>query len=619
MQFLVDGRSQDFQKNFCGTHFFNPPRYLRLLEIIPAPSTSPEVIDFLMHYGDLFLGKEAVLCKDTPAFIANRVGIYAIMSGLHTVEKMGLTVGEVDKLTGPVIGRPKSATFRTLDVVGLDTMVKVAGNLSQVLQKDESKEKFNLPDIVKKAYDNKWWGDKTKQGFYKKTKDEKGKKQILELNLKTFEYQEKSKVNFEVLGNVKDNENLKERIQLVLADEGKAGEFYRASFYDLFKYCSLRIPEIADDLYNLDKAVCAGFGWELGPFATWDSLGVANTITKMKESGYPVANWVTEMIDAGFESFYKEEAGEKKYYDIATKSYKVVPGSEGLILLNTIRKTNVVWENAGATLFDLGDDVLGLEFHSKMNSLGAEVIEGVNTGIAKAEEGYKGLVIGNEGANFSAGANLSMLFMAACDQEFDEVEMMVNQFQKTVMKMRFSNVPVVAATAGMAIGGGCELSMHCDAIQAHCESYIGLVEVGVGVIPAGCGTKELALRCSDKLKEGDPELNRLQSYFMNIATAKVATSAHEAMEMDYINEEGRITMNRSRLIADAKARVLELYNEGYTQPAERKDIKVQGRSGMALFEAGITQMLYGNYISEHDAIIAGKLSLVIYGGVLRHP
>ncbi|VXD18474.1 3-hydroxyacyl-CoA dehydrogenase/enoyl-CoA hydratase family protein [Marinoscillum sp. 108] len=618
INFMLEGRSEDFQKHFCGTHFFNPPRYLKLLEIIPTKKTDPKIVDFFLHYGDLFLGKETVLCKDTPAFIANRIGIYAIMSGMHTIQKMGLTVNEVDKLTGPVIGRAKSATFRTMDVVGLDTAVKVAAGLYEGLPHDESREMFKLPKIVQELYDRKWWGDKTKQGYYKKVV-ENGNKEILELNLETFEYEQKAKVKLDVLDKTKNEEDLKKRLKIVINEEGREGDFYRATFFDLFRYCTVRIPEVADELYRIDQAVAAGFGWELGPFESWDAMGLKDCVDQMKKKNLAPAPWVDELLAAGHQSFYKYENGKKHYYDIPSKSYKVVPGTEGFIYLDAFKENNVVWENDGATIYDIGDGVLNVEFHTKMNSIGAEVIEGINTAITMAEKDFRGVVVGNEGQNFSAGANLAMLFMFAVDQEFDEIDMMIRQFQNTMTRARFSTVPVVSATSGLALGGGCELSLHCDAIQAHAETYIGLVEVGVGLIPGGGGTKELTLRASDKFMPNDPELNILQEYFMNIATAKVATSAHEARAMDILTAADRITLNRARLLADAKERVLELADAGYTQPKERTDIKVHGRTSMAMFEAGITGMKYGAYISEHDAKIAKKLAWVMSGGDLSAP
>ncbi|WP_421763770.1 3-hydroxyacyl-CoA dehydrogenase/enoyl-CoA hydratase family protein [Ekhidna sp.] len=615
---MLDGRSEDFQKHFCGTHFFNPPRYLRLLEIIPTKKTDPAIVDFFMSYGDLYLGKETVLCKDTPAFIANRIGVYGMMSTIHVTDQLGLTVNEVDKLTGPVIGHAKSATFRTSDVVGLDTLVNVSNNLYAALEKDESRDKFKLPRVVQKLSDEKWLGDKTGQGFYKKVKKD-GKSEILELNLQTFEYEPKSKAKFDVMDKTKNIEDVRARLPILLEDESKAGEFYRKTFYDLFTYCSNRIPEIADELYRIDQAVAAGFAWEIGPFESWDVLGAEETTKKMKEAGFEPAAWVHEMLDAGNTSFYKFENGKKHYYDIPSKSYKVIPGTEGLIFLDAFKENNVVWEKPGATIYDIGDGVLNLEFHTKMNSVDADVIEGINTAITMAEKDYRGVVIGNEGQNFSAGANLAMLFMYAVDQEFDEIDLMVRTFQNTMTKARFSSVPVVAATSGLVLGGGCELSLHCDAIQAHAESYVGLVEVGVGLIPGGGGTKEMTLRASDDFTPGDPELNTLQEYFMNIATAKVATSAAEAQKMHILRGGDEITLNRTRLLTDAKEKVLALADAGYTQPVERTNIKVQGKSALAMFHAGISGMKYGSYISEHDQKIGQKLAWIMAGGDLSAP
>ena len=615
---MLEGRSEDFRRNFCGTHFFNPPRYLRLLEIIPTTETDPKVVDFFMRYGDLYLGKEMVLCKDTPAFIANRVGVYAMVSTMHLVEEMKLSVNEIDKLTGPVIGHAKSATFRTSDLVGLDTTVNVSNNLYQALVHDEARENFKTPKIVQTLYEKKWLGDKTGQGFYKKTK-KNGKTEILELNFETLEYQPKTKANFEAMDKTKSIEDVKERLPLLLADKGKAGEFYRASFYDLFKYVTFRIPEIADELYRIDQAVSAGFAWELGPFESWDTLGVAETLANMKVAGLEPAPWVQEMIDAGYTSFYKFENGKKHYYDIPSKSYKVIPGTEGIIFLNAFKEKNKVWGKTGASIFDIGDGVLGLEFHTKMNAIDSDVIEGINTAIGMAEQDFRGIVIGNEGQNFSAGANLALLFMYAGNQEFDEIEFMLSTFQKTVTRARYSSIPIVAATSGLALGGGCELSMHCDAIQGHAETYMGLVEVGVGLIPGGAGTKEFTMRADDDFKPGDPELNTLQEYFMHIATAKVSKSAEEARKIHFFRQSDNVTLNRKRLLTDAKQKVIELEEAGYTQPVPRQDIKVQGNTALAMFHAGIEGMRYGNYISEHDVKIAQKLAFIMAGGDLSAP
>ncbi|MEL7001098.1 MAG: 3-hydroxyacyl-CoA dehydrogenase NAD-binding domain-containing protein [Bacteroidota bacterium] len=615
---MLDGRSEDFQKNFCGSHFFNPPRYLKLLEVIPTPKTDPEIVDFLMHYGDLYLGKTTVLCKDTPAFIANRVGIYAILKVIDSMQKLGLNVDEIDKLTGPVIGRPKSATFRTSDVVGLDTLVKVANNLYEGLPNDEGRDTFKLPEVVSKLEENNWLGDKTGQGFYKKTKVD-GKKAILTLDLNTLEYGPKQKAKFPTLELTKTIDSLKERWKTLFSGKDKAGEFYRDSFYALFKYVSFRIPEIADELYKIDDAVCAGFGWEMGPFETWDAVGVKKTVEKMEEMGYKPNQWVYDMIEAGVDSFYTAKEGVRHYYDIDDKEYKPVPGAEEYVVLDNLRESKVIWSNSGASIFDLGDGVLNVEFHSKMNTLGGDVIEGMNKAIDMAEKSYNGLVIGNQGAQFSAGANLGMVFMHAIEQEFDEVDFMIRHFQNSVMRVRYSSVPVVVAPHGLTLGGGCEITMHGDQVQAAAETYIGLVEVGVGLIPGGGGTKELTKRVSDGVETGDVILNALQNSFMNIATAKVATSGEEARDMGILRSQDRISVNGDRLIADAKAAVLELAEAGYTKPVQATNIKVQGKTGMALFMAGVSGMKMGNYISDHDLKIANKIAYVMCGGDLSYP
>ena len=616
---MAEGRSEDFRKNFCGTHFFNPPRYLRLLEIIPTSETDKSVVDFLMHYGDLFLGKTTVLCKDTPGFIANRLGIYAMVQTIRTAEEMALSVDEVDKLTGPIVGRPKSGTYRLSDVVGLDTTVHVANNLYASGEgSDESREAFILPGIMQKLYDNKWLGDKTGQGFYKKVKDDKGKSIILALDFATMEYKPSGKVKFETLEGTKAIGEVSKRFGVLLAGKDKAGEFYRRTFADVFKYATFRIPEVSDEIFRIDQAICAGFGWQLGLFETWDAIGVKSMIAIMESLDHKPAPWVYEMIENGHESFYKVQSGKKQYYDIPSKSYKVIPGQESFILLSNL-SDGIVWKNAGANLYDIGDGILNLEFKSKMNTMGSEVIEGINKSISLAEKDFRGLVIGNESSEaFSAGANLAMLFMFAVEQEFDEINVMIAQFQQTMMRARYSAIPVVTAPHTLALGGGCELNLHADKVVAHAETYMGLVEFGVGIIPAGGGTKEMALRCSDMYQAGDTELNILQTAFMNIAQAKVSTSAQEARAMNYLQEKDQIVLNRSRLLAEAKQAAIELAENGYTQPKQRSDIKVQGKAGIALFMAGIAQMRLANYITDHDAKIANKLAFVINGGDLSY-
>ena len=615
---MAEGRSEDFQKHFCGTHFFNPPRYLKLLEIIPTTKTDPEVTKFLMHYGDLFLGKTTVLCKDTPAFIGNRVGIYGLLKVIDSMRKFDLNVDEIDKLTGPVIGRPKSATFRTSDVVGLDTLVKVSNNLYAGLVKDEGREMFKLPEVVTKLEQNKWLGDKTGQGFYKKTKGAKGQTEILTLDLKTLEYKPKEKVKFATLETTKGIDNLKDRFKVLLAGKDKAGDFYRDAFFGSFQYVTNRIPEISDELFRIDDAVCGGFGWELGLFETWDAVGVEKSIPQMEAAGYKPAQWVYDMLAGGNKSFYKVEGGQKKYYDIPSKSYKSIPGRESFIILEN-KSENVVWKNPGAKIYDLGDGVINFAWHTKSYTLGSEVVEGLNKAIDLAEKDYRGLVVGHQGSDFSLGANLGLVFMYAIEQEYDEIDFMIKAFQNSVMRIRYSGVPVVVCPQGRTLGGGCEMTMHADIAQAAAETYIGLVEVGVGLIPGGGGTKEFAKRVSDGFEEGDVELNSLQNAFMSIATARVATSAEEAREIGILKKLDRVSMNKDRQIADAKKAVLELAEAGYTMPVQATNIRVQGRTGQALFLAGLQGMLMGRYVSEHDVKVAKWVANVMCGGDLTSP
>jgi 3-hydroxyacyl-CoA dehydrogenase len=617
---MAEGRSDDFKAHFCGTHFFNPPRYLRLLEIIPTAYTKPELIDFLMHYGDKFLGKTTVLCKDTPAFIANRVGVYSIMALLHLVEKMDLTVEEVDKFTGPALGRPKSATFRTTDVVGLDTMIKVAKGLFDNCPADKAHDLFRLPDYVQKMEEKNWLGDKTGQGFYKKTKNAEGKTEILALDLKTLEYRPQIKIKSATLEITKTIENVRERMKVFASGKDNAAELFRASFFGLFEYVSDRIPEISDELYRIDDAMRAGFGWELGPFEVWDSIGIAAAIEGMKALGHAPATWVTEMLAAGHAAFYKVENGVKKYYDIPSKSYQTIPGANDFIILDHLRANKVIWKNAGASIIDLGDGILNVEFHSKMNTIGGDTLSAINKAIDMAEKDYRGVVIGNDGANFSAGANVGMIFMMAVEQEWDELNMAIRLFQNTSMRIRYSSIPVVVAPHNLTLGGGCEFSLHADFVQLNAETYMGLVEFGVGVIPGGGGTKEFALRASDEYHADQIVQNTLKDRFLTIGMAKVSTSAVEAFELGYLQKDKyAISMNRSRLIADAKAKAIELAEAGYTKPVPRKDIKVLGKQGLGIVYAGANTMYSGNYISEHDKKISEKLGWVMCGGDLSSP
>ena len=612
---MAEGRSDDFKKHFCGSHFFNPPRYLRLLEIIPTPYTDPEVVDFLMEYGDLFLGKTTVLCKDTPAFIANRIGVFSIMSIFHIMNKLGLGIDEVDALTGPIIGRPKSATFRTADVVGIDTLVKVAKGVADNCPDDEAKDIFTIPSWLETVVSNNWLGDKTGQGFFKKTKSAAGK-EILTLNLQTMEYGARVKPKFASLEAAKPVEDLKQRIKMLSAAPDKAGEFYKLFHYSLFSYISHRIPEISDEIYRVDDAMMAGFGWEIGAFESWDAVGVAKTVEAMKAAGYKVATWVDEMLASGANSFYKVEAGKRLYYDVPTKTYKAIPGGEAFIILKN-HTDKLIWKNSACKLYDIGDGVAGFEWSTKMNSIGGEVLEGLNKAITVAEEKFKGLVIANDGANFSAGANVGMIFMLAIEQEYDELDIAIRMFQNRMMRVRYSSIPVVTAPHGLSLGGGCEINLHADKICAAAETYIGLVELGVGLIPGGGGTKEFALRAGDDLHEDEPETVTLKNRFFAIATAKVATSAQEGFDMGFLRKgHDEVVMNIGRRISEAKKSVIEMYDQGYSMPQPRKDVKVMGRLGLGAMYAGINGMWRGGYATDHDALVARKLAYVMCGGDL---
>jgi 3-hydroxyacyl-CoA dehydrogenase len=616
---MAEGRSDDFKKHFCGTHFFNPPRYLRLLEIIPTPHTDPSVVDFLMHYGDLVLGKTTVLCKDTPAFIANRIGVFGMMAIMNTMEKLQLNVDDIDALTGPVIGRPKSATFRTADVVGIDTLVKVAKGVAENCRDDEAKEMFAIPAWLEKIVANNWLGDKTGQGFFKKTKSAAGEKEILTLNLQTLEYGARQRPKFATLETAKPIEDLKSRLKVLCAGTDKAGEFYRLLHYNLFSYISHRIPEISDEIYRVDDAMMAGFGWEIGAFESWDVLGVTKATEAMKAAGFKVAPWVDEMIASGAGTFYKVENGKRLCYDVSSKSYKALPGGEAFIVMKNF-DNQTIWKNSACRTYHLGNDVLGLEWYTKMGSIGGEVLEGIQKSISLAEEKYKGLVIANEGANFSAGANVGMIFMLAIEQDYDEIDMAIRMFQATMMRVRYSSIPVVLAPHGLALGGGCEICLHADKVVAAAETYTGLVEVGIGVIPGGGGTKEFVLRSSDELHSGEVDTNTLQNRFLTIATAKVATSAQEAFGLGiYRKGTDVISMNINRRVADAKEAVIELFDAGYVMPVQRKDIKVLGRGALGAMYAGINGMRLGNYATEHDVTVAKKLAWVMAGGDLSEP
>ncbi|TDQ29422.1 3-hydroxyacyl-CoA dehydrogenase/enoyl-CoA hydratase family protein [Zeaxanthinibacter enoshimensis] len=615
--FMSEGRSEDFQQHFCGTHFFNPARYLKLFEIIPGPKTKPEILAFLEGYGEKFLGKTSVLAKDTPAFIGNRIGTFGIQSLFHLVRDLGLTVEEVDKLTGPVIGRPKSATFRTVDVVGLDTLAHVAQGVYENCPDDERREVFQQPDFINAMLEKKMYGSKTGQGFYKKEKGKDGKSTILTLDLDTLEYRENKKASFASLERTKPIDKVIDRFPVLIDGDDKASKFYRLSFGALFAYVTHRVPEISDELYKIDDAMKAGYGWEHGPFQVWDAIGFEKGLELIKESGQEAASWVGDMKKAGIGSFYSVKDGATYYYDLDKKDMIAVPGQDAFIILDNIRESKAVFRNKGVVVEDLGDGILNVEFQSKMNTIGSDVLSGLNKAIDLAEKDFQGLVVGNQAANFSVGANIGMIFMMAVEQEYDELNYSIKAFQDTMMRMRYSSIPTIAAPHGMTLGGGCELSLHADKVVAAAETYIGLVEFGVGVIPGGGGSKEMALRASDTFRKNDVELNVLQEYFLAIGMAKVSTSAYEAYDLGLL-QKGKdiVVVNKDRQIATAKAHALLMAESGYTMPPRRKDVKVLGKQALGMFLVGTDSMEAGHYISDHDKKIANKLAYVMAGGDL---
>ena len=615
---MIEGRSENFCNNFCGTHFFNPPRYLKLLEIIPSKKTNNNLINFLLSYGEKFLGKTTVLCKDTPAFIANRIGIAGIASLFKIIEDLELSIEEVDSLTGPIIGRPKSATFRTCDLVGLDTLNNVAKGVYENCPNDENRHIFKLPDYINKMLKEQYLGDKTKQGFYKKSRDDKGRRQILSLNLKNFKYENKNKVRFELIGKAKKISKLKDRLKILVEGNDKASLFYKKMFAIMFSYVSNRVPEISNEIYKIDAAMCAGFGWELGPFEIWDAIGIQNGIELIIQEKLTIPKWI-EKIDKNT-TFYSISKGEKNYFNISEENHKRIPTLNKFINLNHIRSNSLIWKNDGVSILDIGDNVMNIEFHTKMNSIGEDVIIGVRKGIEIAEKEFRGIVIGNQGSHFSAGADISMIFTLAVEQEYDKLNLAIKTFQDTSMLIRYSSIPIVVAPHGFTFGGGCEFTLHADAVQCAAETYMGLVELGVGLIPGGGGTKEMALRASDAFYDGDIELPRIKEYFLNIGQAKVSTSGQEAFELGYLRKGyDSISINSDKLIQDAKEKVMIIDNQGYTKPIKRKDIKVLGNQALGMFLVGADSFKEGGYITDHEKLMSKKLAHVLCGGNLSSP
>lgn len=633
---LTEGRSEDFQQHFCGTHFFNPPRYLQLLEIIPGSKTSDEVVHFLQRFAEIQLGKTAITCKDTPAFIGNRIGVYSIMLTIELMQKMNLSIEQVDELTGKAVGRPKTATFRTADLVGLDVLSDVSQGLYENLKDDEEREVFKLPDFMQKMLNDGWIGDKVNQGFYKKEK-EGGDTKLYTLDPAKMEYRSKENPSYLMVeeqkkqgsledqfksmeeGKVEETNFLKQiYLKITGSDNDEAIKFFKEFYYRLFAYCSNRVPEITEELYKIDEAIKAGFGWKAGPFEIWDSLGLEETTRKMNMAGYKPAGWVNEMIQKGHSSFYSHTSGRKNYYHIQTEKKLPVPIAKRLILLDNFRDDNTIWQNSGCNIIDVNDGVLVVEFISKMNTINLEVMEGINKAIDLAEDNpeFKAVVIGNDADDFSLGADLAMIGKNAVIHNKSTIEDALHEFQDLMLKIRYSYIPVIAAPHGKTLGGGCELCLYADRVQAAAETYMGLVEIGVGLIPAGGGTTEMTRRASAEMIGEAPDSPHLQSYLMNISTAEVSTSAELAFQLNYLRRDvDRVSMNKKRVLTDAKHFALELA-ENYRPPVKSKSIKVLGKNALSFYLSGIANMHIGNYMTDYDREIVEKLAYTMCGGLL---
>ena len=614
---LAEGRSENFRRRFLGTHFFNPPRYLHLMEIITQPDTDPEVASFIADFTDRSLGKGVVYAKDTPGFIANRIGNFAMLDAINVMIEQGLTFEEVDALTGTVIGHAKSASFRTLDIVGLDTAANVARNLYNSLPNDEKRETFKLPEFLEKMVERKLFGDKTKGGFFKKVGDE-----ITTLDTSTFEYRERQKPKFASLDAAKQMDKLEDRLKALIYAKDRAGEFLWRTTSEALIYAANRIPEIADNIVEIDNAMKWGFAHELGVFETWDAIGVEQSVARMREEGRAIPANVEKMLAAGAKSFYQVENGARHYFDFASGQYKPERQPAGITILKSLKDRNkVIKKNTGASLIDLGDGVACVEFHSKMNALGQDQIGMIQLAVKEVEKNFQGLVIGNQGENFSAGANIMMILLAAQEGEWDELALAVRQFQNTTMSLRYSTKPVVVAPHHLTLGGGCEMVLHSDRAVAAAETYIGLVEVGVGLIPGGGGTKEMAVRAAE-IAESTPGADHfeiLRHNFEMTAMGKVATSAVEAKNWGLMRRQDRIVMNDRRVIEEAKRTVLTLAREGYVAPQPKQDVLVLGEQALTKFRLGMHMMKRGGYISDHDALIGLKIAEVVSGGNLTRP
>ena len=616
---MSEGMSDDFRKHFLGTHFFNPPRYLKLLEVIPTADTLPEIVSELAEFCDRRLGKGIVFAKDTPNFIANRIATFGSLNAVRVMTEGGYSIEEVDAITGPVVGRPKSASFRTTDIVGLDTALYVAENLYAAVPDDEKRDVLVPPEFLREMVKRGWTGNKAGQGFYKRQKGEGGKSEYLVLDYNTMEYKPAQKVRLPSLDAAKAIENTAERIRLLVYGKDRVGEFLWKTISANLIYAANRIPEIADDIVNIDNAVKWGFNHEFGTFELWDVIGVEKSVAKMRENGLEIPALPQKLLDSGKRSFYEQREGRTFYFELASAEYKEVAPRAGVTILKSLKDRNkIIKKNASASLIDLDDGVACLEFHSKMNAIGADTISMMNYSVKEVGENFEALVIGNQSENFSVGANIMLLLLGIQEGEWDEIAMSVRQFQNANMNLRYSAKPVVVAPQGMALGGGCEVTMHSDKARAAAEAYIGLVEVGVGLIPGGGGVKELVLRAVEDATPDEDLFPRIRKVSETIAMARVATSAVEARELGFLRETDPITMNRDRLIEDAKQTALAMVREGYTQPHPRTDIPVLGEPALSAIKLAVHMMVRGGFISEYDAHVAKKLAYIITGGDLSH-
>lgn len=620
---IAENMSDEFKQHFLGTHFFNPPRYMRLFEIIPTADTDPELIRFMSEFAEKTLGKGVVYCKDTANFIANRIGVFGMMYTLHQMIKDELTVETVDAITGPATGKPKSATFRTADLVGIDTLVHVANNLYEAVPDDEMREIFKVPDFIKKMVENGWLGDKSKQGFYRKEKDASGKRIINALRYDTMEYQPREKAKFASLEMAKNIDDVGERLKAVANAKDGGGKFFWETMSAVLIYAANRIPEITDAIYNVDNAMKWGFNWELGPFESWDAIGLEESVKRMEGEGKQVPEKIKAMLAAGNKSFYKHENGELFYFDFTSSEYKPVPMSKDtiLIFLEKEKEGRILKKNAGASLINLGDGVALVEFHSKMNTIGEDILSMIHYGIKEVEKNYEALVIGNQAKNFSVGANLMLVLMLAQEQDWDELDRAVRMFQDVNMQIKYAEKPVVVAPFGMTLGGGCEITLHGSRVQAAAETYIGLVEVGVGVIPAGGGTKEMTLRTLKKIegvKDADP-LPLIQNLFQMLGMAKVATSGMEAKRFGILRDADLISMNQDRQIGDAKKTALAMAVSGYKKPILPEKMTAYGESVLAPILIALDQMHEAGFITDYDRVVGEKLAYVITGGNITRP